>query len=130
MANMVSMHNYLYIENIYIHSREINNNNDKTKNKDEACRLQREKNKLQTDSNNHEPRCNEASCRRAHATRAPCPHAPWPSLLQVLIARGATFVDGGNWACNVQHDGQVFTGQNPMSATAIGKTIAAALASA
>jgi putative intracellular protease/amidase len=30
----------------------------------------------------------------------------------------------------VQHDGQVFTGQNPMSATAIGKAIAAALASA
>jgi putative intracellular protease/amidase len=50
--------------------------------------------------------------------------------LQVLTARGATFVDGGNWACNVQHDGQVFTGQNPMSASAIGKAIAAALASA
>jgi putative intracellular protease/amidase len=67
-------------------------------------------------------------------TRHICPVFSRPLALivwlQVLTARGATFVDGGNWACNVQQDGQVFTGQNPMSATAIGKAIAAALASA
>ena len=77
--------------------------------------------------------CNEASCRRAHATHTcPLPSRPLALVvwLQVLTARGATFVDGGNWACNVQHDGQVFTGQNPISATTIGKATAAALASA
>jgi len=48
----------------------------------------------------------------------------------VLSARGAIFVDGGNWANNVQEDGRIFTGQNPMSASAIGKAIVAALGKA
>ena len=50
--------------------------------------------------------------------------------VQVLAARGATFVAGGAWSCHVCSDSRIFTGQNPMSASAVGAAIVAALAEA
>lgn len=50
------------------------------------------------------------------------------TLVQVLSARGATFIAADNWSSHVQSDGLIFTGQNPASATAVGKAIVDALA--
>jgi putative intracellular protease/amidase len=45
-----------------------------------------------------------------------------PFLLESkLKERGAEFVKSGNWQKQVSVDGRLVTGQNPQSATAVGK---------
>ena len=48
-------------------------------------------------------------------------------LASTLQTRGAIHIPAVNWAENVVVDGQLITGQNPASATGVGKAIVAAL---
>lgn len=49
------------------------------------------------------------------------------ALESALKTNGAVFVSAANWSANVQVDQRLITGQNPASATGVGKAILAAI---
>ncbi|HEV7343136.1 MAG TPA: type 1 glutamine amidotransferase domain-containing protein [Sphingopyxis sp.] len=53
-------------------------------------------------------------------------NAPW-LLADTLRKQGAVFEQGPNWQVHVVKDGNLFTGQNPQSSTALAEVVIAAL---